>query len=268
MAKDAFGRTIDVAAIDMGGQKFAQASFDAEAHARLREIVQEIGELASRVSMLNLQVPDTLSVVVQDGQLRVPNGASEQTLQRVASLIAELVLREQVEQTGPQEVTGRVGIDGPVRIDGAVQVEGAVQVGDIVIPDAALRDMRDVIAQTLAENKPYVNVSGPSISRLRNQAGQQINPATEESVSGIPDLTGTWGYQAGTTGTLAMTGSKRLLKITCYAADAAASLSINGGDSITIPADSGLTIEPHAQLVDPSLTFSNTDSYFVEYLTG
>lgn len=84
---------------------------------------------------------------------------------------------------------------------------------------------------------------------------------------------GTWGYNAGTAGTLVLTGSKRVLHITAIALEAAATLTINGGDTITIPygatdsVSSELTIEPRGNLTDPTLVFTGTTAYFVEYVS-
>ncbi len=81
----------------------------------------------------------------------------------------------------------------------------------------------------------------------------------------FPDRVGTWGYVAGTTGTENVVG--RVMQISVSAGALAGSVTINGGDAITIPAGSGLTIEPCANLVDPEIVFTTTDAYFIEILT-
>ncbi len=83
---------------------------------------------------------------------------------------------------------------------------------------------------------------------------------------------GTWGYNSGTSGTVILTGSKRVLSISAVAQEASASITINGGDTITLPygstdkASSAVTIEPKANLTDPTIVFTSTKSYLIEYV--
>lgn len=81
-----------------------------------------------------------------------------------------------------------------------------------------------------------------------------------------PDLTGTWGYAAGADGTETLTGDKRVIGIAAHATSAG-SFTINGGDSVPIPANSSIEIQPIANLVDPTIIFVGTDSFFVEWVT-
>lgn len=78
-----------------------------------------------------------------------------------------------------------------------------------------------------------------------------------------PDVVGTWGYVAGASGTPTITGSKRVTGIAAHATTAG-SFTINGGDSIPVPANSSIEIQPLANLVDPAIVFTGTDSFFVE----
>lgn len=95
-------------------------------------------------------------------------------------------------------------------------------------------------------------------------------------VSNLPadPAQGLWGYHAGTSGTLTLTGGKRVLQITAIALEAAASLTINGGNTVLMPygssdrVSSALCIEPKGNLTDPTLLFTGTDSWFVEYVSG
>ena len=85
--------------------------------------------------------------------------------------------------------------------------------------------------------------------------------------SKLPDESGTWGYNAGTNGTLAVAANKRILAITATASPlTAASMTINAGQSITIPAGTTITISPRANLTAPTLVFTATTSYFVEFI--
>lgn len=84
---------------------------------------------------------------------------------------------------------------------------------------------------------------------------------------------GTWGYNAGTSGTLTLSGGKRVLQISAIAQGAAGSLTINAGDVITLPYDSvdkvssSIEIRPTGNLVDPTIVFTGTDAYFVEFVS-
>ncbi len=84
---------------------------------------------------------------------------------------------------------------------------------------------------------------------------------------------GTWGYNSGTSGTLTLTGGKRVLQITAIALEAGGTIQINGGDTITIPygatdkVSSSLTIEPKGNLTNPTIVFTGTDAFFCEYVS-
>lgn len=117
--------------------------------------------------------------------------------------------------------------------------------------------------------------AGAATSAKQDQQTTELQDieADVEAIGGkLPDISGTWGYHSGTNGTLNMSGSKRVLQITAIALEAAATITINGGDVITLPygstdkASSSITIEPRGNLTDPALIFTGTDSYFVEYV--
>lgn len=88
------------------------------------------------------------------------------------------------------------------------------------------------------------------------------------SVANFPaDLeTGTWSYYGGSVGTVAVSAGQRVIGIAAHATTAG-SMSINGGASVPIPANSSLDWEPHGNLVAPSITFTGTDSYVVEVVS-
>lgn len=85
--------------------------------------------------------------------------------------------------------------------------------------------------------------------------------------SKIPDESGVWGYNSGTSGSLTVAANKRILSITASAAPlVAASMTINGGQTIVIPAGTTITITPKANLTAPTIVFTATISYFVEFV--
>ena len=78
---------------------------------------------------------------------------------------------------------------------------------------------------------------------------------------------GNWNYSAGINGTVIISGSKKIRGIIVHSTDGG-DFTINGGDTITVPANVGVEINPQGLLVDPTIVFSaGIDSYFIEYVT-
>lgn len=101
---------------------------------------------------------------------------------------------------------------------------------------------------------------GTTAQRLHvDDGGQSL------TVDGAVDTNalGTWGYKAGTSGTPTLTG-KRVVKISALGGASDGSLTINGGDSITIKANTPFGIELRGNLAAPTLVFTGTVAYFVE----
>lgn len=100
--------------------------------------------------------------------------------------------------------------------------------------------------------------------------------ATEGTLEELKDLInteyGTWGYSSGISGTLVLTGGKKILQISAIAEELSATVKINGGDDILLPygtsdkVSSTITIEPKGNLVNPTIVFTNTKSYFCEWV--
>lgn len=99
-------------------------------------------------------------------------------------------------------------------------------------------------------------------------ANQDVGNTSLSSIDDkLPDLSGTWGYDSGTSGSVTIGASKRVCQITCVAEASGATVTINGGSTVTIPALTSLTIEPRANLIAPSLVFTGTAAYFVEHVS-
>ena len=90
------------------------------------------------------------------------------------------------------------------------------------------------------------------------------------------DLAGCgWGYAAGTSGTATLPKSATVLRIIAHASAGSATVAINGGTAIpVINGAAPLDIQFNHDLVgpttpgsSPSVVFTNTDSYMVEYIT-
>lgn len=77
---------------------------------------------------------------------------------------------------------------------------------------------------------------------------------------------GTWSYASGIDGTVTVTGTKRVIGISAYS-QLGGSFTINGGDTITIPSGVAYNIQPSGNLIDPTIIFSETNTYFVELVS-
>lgn len=82
----------------------------------------------------------------------------------------------------------------------------------------------------------------------------------------MPDLTGTWSYYAGVSGTVTVTAGQRVVGIAAFST-AGGTVTINGGSAIPIAAGTGWSLNPTGQLVAPTIVFTGTSSYTVEALT-
>lgn len=109
-------------------------------------------------------------------------------------------------------------------------------------------------------------------------AGQQLMAAsvpvviasdqTGLTVSNLPNSAGMWGYFSGVSGTVVMLANQRVLRIvTSASATLAASFNVNGGSAIPVPISTLRAIEPRAALVGPTVVFTNTDSYLIEFVS-
>ena len=83
-------------------------------------------------------------------------------------------------------------------------------------------------------------------------------------VKGLPNESGVWSYLSGSMGTVVIPAGNRILQITTVGAAIAGSIVINGGQSIIIPANGGMTINPRGNLIAPTIVFTNTIAYFIE----
>jgi hypothetical protein len=170
-----------------------------------------------------------------------------------------------------------VAVSGTVALDSAslaaletvnANVSGSVSVSNFPATQA-------VSGTVSVNNFPATQaVSGTvtaNLGTLNGAATAANQTTTNNSLSSIdgklPDVSGTWGYLAGTSGTVSVAANKRILQITAAAQPLlAASMTINGGQTITIPAGASVTITPKANLVAPTIVFTSTATYFVEFV--
>lgn len=96
------------------------------------------------------------------------------------------------------------------------------------------------------------------VSETISQISNMINPPLN------------WRYSSGISGTVILAGSKKIKEITAIAQESSATIQINGGDVITLPYGStdhlstSFSVKPD-NLIDPTIIFTGTKSYFIEY---
>jgi len=132
---------------------------------------------------------------------------------------------------------------------------------DVLDDSSSVLDTRGVIVgKTTAGGGGYVAVKvNPSGALTADVSGSSVN---------ITTMTGTWGYKAGISGTPTLPVGSKVLAITALATSVgSASFTVNGGDTITIPTSQSFTLEPRGNLVAPTVVFTGTASYVVEYVT-
>ena len=81
------------------------------------------------------------------------------------------------------------------------------------------------------------------------------------------NVTGTWNYIAGVSGTVSVPSGMRVIGITAHASVSGASLTINGGNSFPIISGCAIAISPAGNVIAPTIVFTNTDAYFIETLS-
>jgi hypothetical protein len=139
-----------------------------------------------------------------------------------------------------------------------------------VTPSGALTVEADVTgtvaldAATLAalEN---VNATVSGTVEITNDVGNPI-PVSMPASQADTNVTGAWAYAAGTSGTVTLPAGSKVLQISATSL-LGGSFTVNGGAAINIPANQQFTLEPRGNLVAPTLVFTSTTAYVVEYLT-
>lgn len=103
---------------------------------------------------------------------------------------------------------------------------------------------------------------------LTNLLGDISLEATQKNV--LLELkrdVGAWAYLAGISGNVAVVAGAKVRQIAVTSPlETASQFTINGGQTIIVPAGQSLTIEPKGNLIAPSITFTGTSAYFIEYV--
>lgn len=77
---------------------------------------------------------------------------------------------------------------------------------------------------------------------------------------------GTFSYYSGVSGTVNVTASQHVVGIAAHCT-VAGSMTIAGGSSIPIPANTSVSIVTDGQLVAPQIVFTGTDAYVITVIS-
>lgn len=123
-------------------------------------------------------------------------------------------------------------------------------------------------------NTPSVTLSGTPAVDVGNFPATQavIQSTTPWTISGavtesnVDKSFGTWAYYAGTSGTVTVTAGQRVIGISAHSTSGG-TMTINGGATITIPANVSFNLSPLGNVVAPTIVFTSTDTYFIEVVS-
>lgn len=169
-----------------------------------------------------------------------------------------------------------------VRYNAVAESNKLVPLADSVTQSsAALLTKSSIVGRSSSGGGTFVDVKVNPSGSLQTEVTGTVaisgtvnvaEPISVENTAETPlyvvdsQMHGTWGYVSGIDGTPTIPANAHILQIAVVSPSATAStLTINGGSTITVPAAQSLTIEPKGMLVTPTLVFTGTASYFVEY---
>lgn len=134
----------------------------------------------------------------------------------------------------------------------------------VTLADAALLTKSSIIGKSSSGGGTFIDVKVNPSGSLLVEASTNGTPLDTVNVN----TTGTWGYKAGVSGTPTIPANAKILQISASAPIATpGSLTINGGDSLPIPSGASVGFEPAGNLITPTIVFTGTESYLVEYVT-
>lgn len=109
----------------------------------------------------------------------------------------------------------------------------------------------------------YTEPSSPT-----KKLATRLNATGEHVQKVVPEHPGTWGYSGGSSGTVTLTGTKRVTSVGCHASSGGATVAINGGNAVPVPSGNSVSLSIDGELIDPSIVFTGTDSYFVQFVSS
>jgi hypothetical protein len=167
--------------------------------------------------------------------------------------------------SGTQAVSGAVTVSQATAANLNATVSGSVSVSNFPTTQAV---SGTVTANAGSGTFAVSAASLPLPTGAATSANQTTTNTTLSSLDGkTPDESGVWGYASGTNGTVTVGANRRILQISVVAtALLDATFTINAGQTITVPKNTSLTVSPRANLTNPTIVFTGSASYFVEYV--
>lgn len=207
-----------------------------------------------------LQTVDNNGVVLGDERELVQLGKSDGT---VDTSIAALLSGLRGQPAGTLDAIRAL-------LAATLQVAGAVTVSNLPVTQP--------VSGTVTANLGTIDGAATSAAQLPNNHNVVVTSAPTTAVTAaslplptgaaadatLPKLVGTWAYYAGASGTVNVAAGQRVVGIAVHATGSGATLTINSGQVVPIPSNTGIAITPQAQLVAPVLVLAGTDSYFIE----
>lgn len=214
---------------------FAEVVYDPQAVTLLRRLLEAVAAIA-------FPPPTTQDV---RGEVTVPGVATDATLSKLIAAVRAL----QVDRPDRMTVQGAVAIDGPVALDAMT-----------------LRELADAFPDSLKlteEDRALLREASSRSTTVRAGGG-----VPRDVLNAIRDRTmpGEWGYQSGTGGTLALASGVRLVALRVFA-PTDGTLTINGGNPITVRAGAGFDWSPAVDLRGVTVAFAAGMDWFAETIT-
>jgi hypothetical protein len=161
--------------------------------------------------------------------------------------------------------------DRAARQLGQVSITGTIPVTSGGLTNTELRAAAVPVSLATAPTTPvtgtFFQATQPvSLATTPGLTDTQLR-ATAVPVSGTVSVipSGTWDYTAGTSGTVALTGGKKVHSV-AVTATVAGSMKINGGATITIPAGTPMSFGfDDGKLTNPTFVFTSTASYYIDW---
>lgn len=126
----------------------------------------------------------------------------------------------------------------------------------------AQKTVLDSIFASVDQLEGYTDGLETALAAIRDRL--PLTAANQLAVD--PYAGGNWSYIAGTSGVRSLASNQRVTSISCIGSSGSGSLTINGGESIAIPAFNSFSLDIKGRLFGPTLNFVNTASYAVEVI--
>lgn len=117
-------------------------------------------------------------------------------------------------------------------------------------------------AQTTASVRTGIATApgrGPALETIQRANGYEV-PFV------VPIAVGAWDYRSGQQGAVILPEDGRLLAFSCMAGPSGATVQIDDGDEIPIPASMGFGISVEADVFNSTIVFTGTITYFVQFV--